>query len=92
LLHAFDLTYWFWQVRVREEDIHKTTFKIPDGLMEWVAMPIGVCIAPMTFLRMVNKILREFLHNFGIVYLDDVCIYSRTLKEHMEHLCFVYNA
>jgi hypothetical protein len=60
--------------------------------MEWVAMSIGVCIAPMTFLRMVNEILRKFLRNFVIVYLDDVCIYSRTLEEHMEHLCLVYNA
>jgi hypothetical protein len=53
--------------------------------MEWVAMPFGLCNAPATFKRMMNDILREFLHNFVTVYLADVCVYIRTLEEYMEH-------
>jgi hypothetical protein len=34
-----DLVFGFRQVRVREQDIHKTAFQTPYGLMEWVAMP-----------------------------------------------------
>jgi hypothetical protein len=52
--------------------------------MEWVAMPFGLCIAQATFQRMMNGILRDFLRKFDIVYLDDVCIFSRTLDEHLE--------
>jgi hypothetical protein len=44
-----DLAYGFWQVRVREHDIHKTAFKTHDGLMEWVAMPFELRNAPATF-------------------------------------------
>jgi hypothetical protein len=59
---------------VRDHDIHKTAFQTPDGLMEWVAMPFGLCNAPATFQRMMNDILRDFLHKFVTVYMDDVYI------------------
>jgi hypothetical protein len=75
-----DLTYGFWQVQVRDHDIHKSTFETPDGRMEWVAMPFGLYNAPYTFQRMMNDILRDVLHKFIIAYLDDVCVYSCTLE------------
>jgi hypothetical protein len=50
----------FWKVCVRDEDIHKTAFQTGDGMMEWVAMPFGLCNAPPTFQRMMNDILRLF--------------------------------
>jgi hypothetical protein len=77
-----DLAFGFWQVRVRDHDIHKTAFQTPDGLMEWVAMLFGMCNALATFQRLMNDILRDFLHKFVTVYLDDVCIYSRTGRTH----------
>jgi small nuclear ribonucleoprotein (snRNP)-like protein len=36
-----------------------------------------------------NDILRDFLHKFVTVYLDDVYIYSCTLEEHLEHMRLV---
>jgi hypothetical protein len=35
---------------------------------------------------MMNDIFHDFLHKFAIVYLNDVCVYNRTLDVHMEHL------
>jgi hypothetical protein len=57
--------------------------------MEWFALPFGLCNAPATFHRMMNDILRDFLHEFVTVYLDDVCIFSRTLEEYVEHMRLV---
>jgi hypothetical protein len=43
-----DLAAGFWQVIVRDEDVHMTAFQTHDGLMEWVAMPFGLCTALVT--------------------------------------------
>jgi hypothetical protein len=44
-----DPAFSFWQVRVCDQDIHKTAFKALDGQMKCVAMPFGLCNAPATF-------------------------------------------
>jgi hypothetical protein len=56
--------------------------------MEWVAMPFDMCNAQATFQRMMNDILRDFLHKFLSVCLD-VYVYKRTLKEDLEHMHLV---
>jgi hypothetical protein len=84
-----DNAYGFWQVRVRDEDIHKTARQTHDGPMEWVAMSFGMCSAPNMFKRMMNDILRDFLHKLMTVCLDDVCVCSRTMEEQLEHLRLV---
>jgi Reverse transcriptase (RNA-dependent DNA polymerase) len=49
-------------------------------------MPFGLCNAPGTFQHYMNDTFREFLDNFSVVYLDDVLIYSKDLKEHKRHV------
>jgi hypothetical protein len=58
-------------------------------MMEWVAMPFGMCSALSTSQRVINDIMRDFFHKLVMVYLDDVCAYSRTIEEHLEHMHLV---
>jgi hypothetical protein len=49
-------------------------------------MGLGLCNAPANFTRLMTYVLDPFIHQFVIVYLDDICIYSKSLEEDLDHI------
>jgi hypothetical protein len=94
-----DLVYGDHQVRMRSSDVSKPAFCTPYGNFEFKVMPFGLCGAPSTFSYLMDQVFAEattlssdqrvLLLHFVAIYLDDVCIYSRTIEEHLCHLCAV---
>jgi len=79
----------YHQVRIKEEDIHKTTFQTRYNNYEFVVIPFGFTNAPTTFVCLMNSVLHPYLDKFFIVFIDDILIYSKNEEEHAEHLAIM---
>ncbi len=84
---TIDLTRGYWQVPVAEADRVKTAFITPFGLYQFKRMPFGLQGAPVTFQRLMDRLV-HCLTDFLAAYIDDrdLVIFSTSWKDHLQHL------
>jgi hypothetical protein len=74
------------QIHVEPSHVEQTTVTTPDGNMVSEVIQIRDCNAPATYQALMNHIFSPYIGRFMDIYLDDIVIYSDTLKEHIEHV------
>eukprot|EP00731_Ephydatia_muelleri_P016275 Em0009g699a len=83
---TLDLANGYWQVEVEEKDTQKTALNTPEGLYEFRVMPFGLCNAPATFQRLMERVLGDMKWTDCLVYVDDIIVVGKTFPDHLHHL------
>ena len=88
---TLDLKNGCWQVPITEQDKAKTAFRTSSGqLFEFNQVPFGLCNAPATFSRLMDRVLAGLHWETCLFYLDDIIVFSSTWEEHLARLRQVF--
>lgn len=67
----------------------KPEYRTHYGTFEFFVMCFGLTNASSTFMSLMNGVFKQFLDSFMIVFINDYLVYSKSEKDHVDHLHIV---
>ncbi|CAB3996095.1 Retrovirus-related Pol poly from transposon [Paramuricea clavata] len=89
---VIDLAQGYLQVPLAKEDRPKTVFRSPTGFWESTRMQYGLKGSSANFSRLMQRVLGHIPPHRLALYMDDICIISKTFEEHLVNLQGVFDA
>jgi len=86
IFEKVNLRSGYYQLRIKADDVPKTTFRSRYGHYEFLVMPFGLTNALTNFMDTINQAFKLYLDKFVIVFIDDILVYSSLKEEHGNHL------
>jgi hypothetical protein len=86
---SIDLRSGYYQLKITPEDMPKTAFRCPLGHFHFKVLSFGLANGPASFQSAMNNVFGEYLHDFVVVYLDDILIFSKNEDDHIKHIAMV---
>ena len=72
IFSKIDLKSRYHQLRIKEANIHKTTFRTRYGHYKFTVVPFGLRNAPSVFMCLMNGVFYSYLDRFVLVFLIDI--------------------
>lgn len=86
-ISSIDLKDAFWQIELEESSREKTAFSVPGRpLYQYRRMPFGLCNAPQTMCRLIDRVINNELRESTFVFIDDLLVVSADFQTHLEQL------
>jgi hypothetical protein len=90
-ISMIDGFFGYNQISILPEDREKTTFTTPWGTFMYAKMPFGLMNTGATFQRAMDISFIGERDKFVVIYLDDIIVFSKSNKEHIQHLRKVFS-
>ena len=92
IFSSLDMMQGYHQIPLSNRCKEYTAFTAGNlGFFQFERMAFGLSNATATFQRAMEHILQDLLNTIALVYIDDIIIYSKSIKEHLNSLDIVFH-
>jgi len=80
----------YHQIHIMDENVENMTMRTNYGFYQFLVILFRLCNTSSMFTTLMNLIFHEKLNEFVIIYIDDILMYSKITRKHVEHfrICF----